>query len=153
MNHTSNSIKRRLSDRLVIPALVLSRGATQPPLAVTGLLMIDIGLTFGHPVGVIGQIQTLSSVIAIVFSLLMGILSVRFKHRSLLITGLTFYGVSALCCSLSPTFTAYFYRTLSQVSVERWSIQWQEHLSEKGYPMNRDRKRSGGSSQEWLYRI
>lgn len=106
MNHTSNSIKRRLSDRLVIPALVLSRGATQPPLAVTGLLMIDIGLTFGHPVGVIGQIQTLSSVIAIVFSLLMGILSVRFKHRSLLITGLTFYGVSALCCSLSPTFTA-----------------------------------------------
>ena len=106
LDDASHPIKQNLFKRLVIPALILSRGATQPPVAVTGLLLIDIGLTFGHPVGVIGQIRTLSSVIAIIFSLLMGILSIRFKHRSLLITGLTFYSVSALCCSLSPTFTA-----------------------------------------------
>ncbi len=75
-------------------------------MAVTGLLLIDMGLTFGRPVGVTGQIQTLSSVIAIVFALLMGVLSMRYKHRSLLIIGLAFYSVSALCCSLSPTFAA-----------------------------------------------
>lgn len=59
--------------KLALLALILSRSATQPHLAVTGLLLIEIGLTFGTPVGVTGQIRTASSVIAILFSLLMGV--------------------------------------------------------------------------------
>lgn len=92
--------------KLALLALILSRSATQPHLAVTGLLLIEIGLTFGTPVGVTGQIRTASSVIAILFSLLMGVLSVRFKHRTLLITGLVFFSLSALGCSISNSFAA-----------------------------------------------
>ena len=106
MSKTSPHVKSHSSKRLILPALVLSRGATHPPLAVTSLLLIDIGLTFGCPVGLAGQIGTVSSAIAIIFALLMGILSVRFKHRSLLITGLLLYSVSALGCSISPSFAA-----------------------------------------------
>ncbi len=92
--------------RLLVPSLVLSRGfVTQPPPIITSLLLIEIGLAFGYPVGVVGQIQTFSFIVSVIFALLMGILSVRFKHRSLLLMGLVFYIVSAVGCFLAPTFT------------------------------------------------
>jgi len=75
------------------------------PTIITGLLLIEMGLTFECSVGVMGQIRTLSSIVAVVFSLLMGVLCVLFKHKSLLLTGLFFVGVSALGCSFAPNFT------------------------------------------------
>lgn len=90
--------------RLILPSLVVSRCVTALPLIVTGLLMIEIGETFGVPVGISGQIRTASSILSIVFGLIMGALSVRFKHKSLLMTGLLIYSVSALSCGLSPNF-------------------------------------------------
>ena len=72
---------------------------------ITGLLLIEMSLTFECSVGVMGQIRTLSSIVGVVFSLLMGVLCVLFKHKSLLLTGLFFVGVSALGCSFSPNFT------------------------------------------------
>lgn len=70
------------------------------------MLLVDIGLTFGCSVGVMGQILTSSSIIAVIFALLMGLLSVRFKHKSLLITGLSFYAASALGCILAPNYAS-----------------------------------------------
>jgi predicted MFS family arabinose efflux permease len=67
---------------------------------------VDIGLTFGARVGVIGQIPTTSSILAMVLALLMGVLSVRFSYKSLLMTGLVFYAASALGCAIAPGFTA-----------------------------------------------
>ncbi len=100
------STEERSLGRLILPSLVLSRFATQPPGILTGLLLIDIGLTFGYAVGVIGQIRTLSSTIAVIFALLMGVLSVRFKRKSLLMMGLLFFSISALGCYLAPSFNA-----------------------------------------------
>jgi len=97
--------KKRSARRFVLPSLVISSFAIQPPGILTGLLLIDIGLTFGCSVGVTGQIQTASSVVAVIFSLLMGALSVRFKHKSLLMTGLVFLTISALGCSFASNFS------------------------------------------------
>ena len=91
--------------RLFVPSLVLSRFATTPRSIILSFLLIEIGLTFGLPVGVTGQIGTAGSVAAFATSLLMGILSVRFKHKSLLMTGLLLLSVALLGCSQAPNFT------------------------------------------------
>lgn len=104
MNSSKSTREESSSRRLLLPSLVISSFATQPPLIITGLLLIDIGLTFGYPVGVAGQIRTVSSIVSVIIALLMGILSFRFRHRTLLLVGLIFLSLSALGCCLSPSF-------------------------------------------------
>ncbi|TRO47820.1 MFS transporter, partial [Candidatus Bathyarchaeota archaeon] len=70
------------------------------------LLLIDIAATFGTSVGVTGQIRTTSATVAVVIALLMAGLSVRFKHKHLLIVGLAFIVVSALGSGLAPNYAA-----------------------------------------------
>jgi len=90
--------------RLFLPSLAFSYFASGPLGVLVALLLIDIGNTFNVPVGVMGQINTPYSIVAVIFALLMGILSVRFEHKSLLLTGLLFIGISALGCLLAPDF-------------------------------------------------
>jgi DHA1 family inner membrane transport protein len=68
------------------------------------LLLIEIGLTFGLPVGITGQIGTAGSIAAFVSALLMGVLSVRYRHKSLLLTGLLLFSLSLLSRGLAPNF-------------------------------------------------
>lgn len=88
----------------MLPSLGLSRLVLQLPRMLTGLLLIDIAHTFGTSVGVMGQIRTASSIVAVVGALLMAGLSVRFKHKHLLLVGLAFIVVSALGCGLAPSY-------------------------------------------------
>ena len=104
VDQSKSNEEKPLSRKLLLPSLVLSSFATQPPLIITGLLLIEIGLTFGYPVGVAGQIRTVSSVVSVIIALLMGVLSFRFRHRTLLLIGLLFLSLSALGCSISPNF-------------------------------------------------
>jgi len=48
--------EKRSPGKLVLPSLVLSRFAIAGLEILTGLLLIEIGLTFGCSVGVVGQI-------------------------------------------------------------------------------------------------
>jgi len=93
-------------ERLFLPSLVFSYFATSPLAVLVSLLLIDIGNTFNVSVGVMGQINTLYSIVAVVFALLMGVLSVRFKHKSLLLVGLMLICTSALGCLLALDFNA-----------------------------------------------
>jgi len=90
--------------RLFLPSLAFSFFAPGPLGVLISLLLIDIGKTFNVPVGIMGQINTPYSIAAVVFALLMGILSVRFEHKSLLLVGLLFVGFSALGCFLASDF-------------------------------------------------
>lgn len=94
----------RNESRLIIPAIVLSSLAMIPASQLTGLLLIDIGNTFQQPVSVMSQINTLSSLVGFVFALLMGILSIKYKHRTLLLSGLIFILISAIGCWISSSF-------------------------------------------------
>jgi DHA1 family inner membrane transport protein len=96
--------EKRSPGKLVLPSLFFSRFATQPAGLVSSLLLVDIGLTFGSSVGVTGQIRTAFYVASVIFALLMGILSLRFRHKSLLIMGLVLFGISALGCGFAPSF-------------------------------------------------
>ncbi|MFP3951582.1 MAG: MFS transporter [Candidatus Bathyarchaeia archaeon] len=89
---------------LLLPSLVFSAFATWIPWVLAGLLLIDIGESFGVPVGLTGQIRTLSSLIGVLMAFIMGALSVRFSHKALLLISLSFIALSALACSAAPNF-------------------------------------------------
>jgi len=88
----------------MVASFMITSFATQPPGLITGLLLIEIGLTFGQQVGVSGQIRTLSSVVGVIASLLLGALSVKYSSRSLLLTGLLLLILSAFGCSVAWDF-------------------------------------------------
>lgn len=88
MNDAQLLIKEpRSPGRLILPSLVLSYFATMTPTLLVGLLLLDMSESFGHSVSMMGQIRTAASLVAALSALTMGILNVRFNHKSLLMTG------------------------------------------------------------------
>jgi DHA1 family inner membrane transport protein len=104
-NGTQREIRR---DRFVLPALVASGFATYPATFATMLLLIEIGDAFGASVGVSGLLQSASSLVGVVFAVILSALSVRYSAKSLLIAGLGTLVVAALGCGLAPTFPVMF---------------------------------------------
>lgn len=95
---------KRSSGKLFLLSLTFSYFATGPMGVLTGLLLIDIALTFEVSVGFMGQINTVYYLVAVGFALFMGALSVRFRHKSLLMLGLLSITVSAVGCFLASSF-------------------------------------------------
>lgn len=89
---------------MVLPSIVISRFATMPPGFLVGLLLIDIGDSFGQSVGVTGQISTAASIVGVLSALLISALSLRFSPKSLLVGGLGVLVVSAVGCVFAPSF-------------------------------------------------
>jgi predicted MFS family arabinose efflux permease len=90
--------------KMILPSIVISRFATMPPGFLVGLLLIDIGDSFGKTVGVTGQISTASSIIGVLSALLISVLSLSFNPKSLLVGGLVVLVVSAVGCAFAPNF-------------------------------------------------
>ena len=105
MDEESSTQSEESETRFILPSLGFARFVLVLPGMLTGLLLIDLAFTFGTSVGVMGQIRTSSAMVAVVMSLLMAGLSVRFKHKHLLMAGLAFIVVSALGCGLAPNYT------------------------------------------------
>ena len=91
--------------QMILPSLVISRFATMPPGFLTGLLLIDIGDSFGQTVGVTGQIRTAASIVGVISALLISALTLRFKPKSLLVGGLVILVASTVGCALAPSFS------------------------------------------------
>lgn len=93
---TSQIENRKQSSGLFITSLAVSNFAAGPLGVLVSLLLVDIGATFNASVSLTSQINTSYSLAAFVFALLMGILSVRFRHKTLLIVGMLLTCISAL---------------------------------------------------------
>lgn len=89
----------------ILPVLILSRLAARPHGILMTILLVDVALSFGVPVGVMSQIRSLSSVVSMAFAFAMGVLSIRYRPKPLLMVGLSLLVVSALGCSFAPTYT------------------------------------------------
>jgi len=72
------------------------------PLLIASLLLIEIGLSFGVSVGVASQIKTVAFVVSVIMGLVVGGLSVKVRHKSLLVVGLVFLTISSVVCFLAP---------------------------------------------------
>ncbi len=101
MSNDTNSEKK--IDKFGILTLVLSRGLTQLPLAMAGILLVDIALSYNVEVGVAGQINTASGLLSIFFGLIMGVLSVKYNHKSLLLTGIMLFVLVAVATFFSSS--------------------------------------------------
>ena len=91
--------------RMLLPSLVISRFATMPPGFLTGLLLIDIGESFGQAVGVTGQIRTAASIVGVLAALLISVLSLRFRSKTLLVGGLGVLVAATVGSALAPSFS------------------------------------------------
>jgi len=91
-------------NRLFLPSLMLSYFVIELPRLLISLLLIDIALTFSTSVGSMSQINTIGSTVAIIFAFLTAALSVKFRHKSLLLIGLSILIISALGCALASNF-------------------------------------------------
>ena len=89
------------SGRMMVPTLFFSRFVTGIPGIISTLLLIEIGKSFGSSIGITGQITTASSILRFVVALIVGLLSVRYSHKSLLMGGLALYIISGLGCCYS----------------------------------------------------
>ncbi len=90
-----------LREKLLILPLVISKGITNLPTLVIGILLIEIGANYNVSPAVAGQLNSVSSILAVFFALLMGLISIRYDHRSILVIGLFLYAFSAVACSLA----------------------------------------------------
>lgn len=98
------------SEESRVPALALgfSRYAPRGATLVTGVLLIEIGNTFGTPIGVTNQLNATHSLLALITAIAMGVVSIKLKMRTLLLTGLLLSVLSALGCFLSTSFQMLF---------------------------------------------
>ena len=95
-------------NRLLLPALFVAIYANWTPLVISGLLLIEIAESFNAPVGIIGQMSTLSSALAILGAILAGLISSRYGPRKILLAGLMLHLISAIGCGLAPNLSILF---------------------------------------------
>ncbi len=106
--------------KLTVYALGLSRYAPRGATLVAGVLLIEIGATFGLPVGVANQLNATHSLLSLLTALAMGVLSIKFGMESLLFAGIGLSMVSAVGCLLAPSFQALF--LLYSLNGIAWSL-------------------------------
>jgi len=100
--------KEAEKSRLLLPALFVAIYANWTPLVISGLLLIEIAQSFNAPVGITGQMSTLSSTLAILGAILAGLISSKYSPRKILLAGLVLHLVSALGCGLAPSLSVLF---------------------------------------------
>lgn len=96
----------RINETLLLLSLILSNFAIVTPNILTGLLLVEIGTSFNVSIGVAGQIRTFYHVVAVLSALLIGVLSVKYKHKTLLLFGLIFVLVSAISCGFAYSYNS-----------------------------------------------
>ena len=89
---------------LISSALTISRLSPGSRGLLTGLLLIEISQTFDTTIAVANQMNTANSLISIITAIMMGIISLKFNHRTLLISGLILSMISTVGCYYAPSF-------------------------------------------------
>jgi MFS family permease len=105
----NNPADRASPGRGFVSSLTLAFSSTYVIEFITGLFLLDITMVFfgsSEPVSVAiaSQLVTISSIVTVIAGLLMGILSVRFSRKALLIIGILCVTAGVLGCFFAPNF-------------------------------------------------
>lgn len=101
---TIHSESEASKHRRILWSIIVASSVAWIPSLLAGILLIDIADTFGYPIGVVGQIFTVARIVGVFSALLLGVLTVRYKNKTLLIIGLLAFVVFSIGCSLAPSF-------------------------------------------------
>jgi DHA1 family inner membrane transport protein len=104
-----NSKEVSLVGKLFVPSLVIANFSLFTVDLISRVFLLDVATTFfgsSDPafVAITSQLVTVSQGASVVFGLLLGILSVKYNHKNLLVLGVLCISVGALGCSLAPNF-------------------------------------------------
>ena len=102
MSNDTKQASENKRQRFFIPALLLSVFLFNTFAPFFGIVLIDISNTFQVTVGTASQILTVTRFTGLISGLIMGLLSIRFKHKSLFLVGIALYSIGALGSALSP---------------------------------------------------
>jgi predicted MFS family arabinose efflux permease len=89
---------------LLVPTLLLSFFLVFTIPFFTSTLLVDLAATFKVPIGTYSQVSVISSVMGLTMGLAMSAIALRFKHKSLLLSGVVLYGITALVVSFAQNF-------------------------------------------------
>lgn len=91
--------------RLITLSLALSTASTGPQLVALSLLMPEISATLNTTFTQLGQLNTAFSILAIIGSLIMGFITVKFPPKRLLLAGVVTLLAGVVTAALSQTYT------------------------------------------------
>ena len=97
-----------INQRSLLLALFFTIFVVQSPGILSGLLLPDISQTFNTQIGICAQVRSFSTTIGAIVALVMGALSVKYRHKSLLLWGLGFLAISAIGCCYAPNLSILF---------------------------------------------
>ena len=89
---------------LLVPILLLCTFLATSISFFLGTLLVDIATTFKVSIGTASQLSIISNLMGIIVGLAMSSLSIKFKHKSLLLLGNTFFAVGTLIYFLAQNF-------------------------------------------------
>ncbi len=72
---------------------------------VIGVSLVEIASSFDVNIALAGQLGSISSFLAILIALVMGVLSVRYSYKTLLLAGPVLNLASIISCGLAPSFS------------------------------------------------
>jgi predicted MFS family arabinose efflux permease len=104
MSNEKTYFERGFQKRLFLSALAFAVFAAAVIDVMMPLLLTDVAKTFQVPVGTASTISSISAIVGVAVGLLMAVLSVRFKHKPLLLIGVFCISAAALGTFLAPTF-------------------------------------------------
>ncbi len=104
-----SSDEKESPGRRFVPSLALANFGTGMLDVIASLFLVDIALTFfgsksNAAIAAASQIVAFSSIAAVIFGVLNGFLSVRFRHKTLLLFGALCITIGAIGCFLAPSF-------------------------------------------------
>jgi len=102
---TSSNNNEDSTYRRILLTIIIASSVAWVPSFLAGILLLDIGDTFGLPIGVVGQIFTVARIVGVVSALLLGMITVRYRSKTLLIVGLLAFVVFSVSCFLAPSFS------------------------------------------------
>jgi predicted MFS family arabinose efflux permease len=99
------SVPEKSMNWRTLVSLIFARLSARPYFILVSILLVDIANSFQVPVGVMSQIRSLSSMVTMFFSIIMGVLSIKYKPKPLLMIGLLLFIIASIGCSLAKTYT------------------------------------------------
>jgi predicted MFS family arabinose efflux permease len=104
MSNEKAFFERGFQKKLFLSALAFAVFAAAVIDVMLPLLLTDVAKTFQVQVGTALTISSISAIVGVAVGLLMAVLSVRFRHKPLLLLGVLFISAAALGTYLAPTF-------------------------------------------------